>query len=93
MLLAVVWILLVSILLSLAESRFALADLVFEVVSAVSTVGLTRGVTPQLSDAGKVLITLTMFVGRIGVLYVVFAFVRRREHALFRLPEESVIVA
>lgn len=90
---AVVWILLASVALAILHPGRHLSDLVFEVVSAVSTVGLSRGITPQLGAAGKLLIVLTMFAGRIGVLFFVLAFTRRRDHAPFRLPEENVLVA
>lgn len=92
--LAVVFITLISVLLAMAEPRFALSDIVFETVSAASTVGMSRGIAPQFEATGKLLLVVAMFVGRIGVLYVFFAFVRRRETgAPFRLPEEGVIVA
>ena len=94
MVLAVAFITLVSVLVAVAEPRFALSDIVFETVSAASTVGMSRGIVPQFGPVGKLLLILAMFVGRIGVLYVFFAFVRRRETgAPFRLPEENVIVA
>lgn len=90
---AVIWILVASVLLSVLHPGRHLSDLVFEVVSAVSTVGLSRGITPQLDAAGKLLIVLTMFAGRIGVLFFVLAFTRRRDPAPLRLPEENVLVA
>ena len=93
MLLAVAWIFAASVVLAAVQPSIALGDLVFEVVSAVSTVGLTRGATPQLGAAGKLLIMLTMFAGRIGVLYFVLAFIRRRDPVPYRFPEENVLVA
>jgi len=93
MFLATGWILAATVLLAVFQPAIRLGDLLFEVVSAVSTVGLTRGVTPQLGLEGKLLIVLTMFAGRIGVLYFVLAFIRRRDTAPYRLPEENVIIA
>ncbi len=44
------------------------ANLLFEAVSALSTVGLSTGITPELSDWGKIIIAILMFIGRLGVL-------------------------
>lgn len=48
--------------------NFALIDLLFEASSALGTVGLSTGITPNLSNGGKVIIIILMYVGRIGVL-------------------------
>ncbi len=50
---------------------FGIGDLFFEVVSAFATVGLSQGVTPFLSDAGKIVVIATMFVGRTGFFAMV----------------------
>ena len=49
----------------------------FEAVSAFSTVGLSTGITPDLSFVGKVVIMLSMFIGRIGTLTLAFALSRK----------------
>ena len=46
---------------------FSIFDIMFESVSAFATVGLTRSVTPNLSDWGKIVISITMFIGRTGL--------------------------
>jgi trk system potassium uptake protein len=86
------WVACASILLAVLEPAVPLADLVFETVSALSTVGLTRGVTPTLGPAAKIVLVLTMFAGRVGVLYFVFAFFGRRRAVPYRLPEDNVHV-
>ena len=53
-------------LLLISTNPVNLEDGLFEVVSACATVGLTRGVTPLLNTAGKLIITLGMYLGRIG---------------------------
>ncbi len=58
--------LIVSSLLLLAFEPVSLKDGLFEAVSAVATVGLTRGLTPSLHTAGRIIIILTMYLGRIG---------------------------
>lgn len=47
---------------------FSMAHLLFEASSALGTVGLSTGITPELSHAGKVIIIILMYIGRIGVL-------------------------
>lgn len=66
-------------------------ELAFECVSAFGTVGLSTGVTPLLSQTGKLLITLLMFIGRLGPLSVAFAISRTRE-ARFRYAEETIMI-
>lgn len=56
------------------RNAFSLSDIVFECISALSTVGLSRGLTPLLNTFSKLTITLLMFVGRIGLLSIPLAF-------------------
>lgn len=56
----------------LASGRFDFMDLVFEHVSAASTVGLSTGVTPELSSAGKFVLIVAMFIGRVGTLTLAY---------------------
>jgi trk system potassium uptake protein TrkH len=81
----------VSILLTLTENATFL-NLLFETTSAFGTVGLTRGVTPNLSNIGKVIITLTMYAGRVGPLTMAFAFAQRQKQALYRHSEGNIMV-
>lgn len=48
------------------HDRFEFLDILFETVSAFGTVGMTRGITPHLSNISKIIIALTMFLGRVG---------------------------
>jgi trk system potassium uptake protein TrkH len=66
--------------------------LLFEVVSALSTVGLSTGITPSLSTSGKGIIILCMFVGRVGLLAVVVALTRRRSGEHYDFTQEQVLV-
>ncbi|WP_416198162.1 MAG: Trk system potassium uptake protein TrkH [Sporanaerobacter sp.] len=83
----------VSLILTLSEDATFL-DLLFETTSAFGTVGLTRGVTPNLSDFGKVLITLTMYSGRVGPLTMAFAFAKRQKNnsSSYRYSEGNILV-
>jgi potassium uptake TrkH family protein len=91
-LLAAGWIALVAMALLVLHPGFSLLDTLFETVSAFGTVGLSRGLTPQLSPAGKCLIILTMFVGRISILFFVLAFLRRSKPSPLTLPEARIII-
>ena len=80
----------VSVLfLSLTEDAGVL-DVAFEAVSAFGTVGLSTGITPGLSELGRLIIIVTMFVGRLGPLYVALALVQRQRAQEYRYPVESV---
>jgi trk system potassium uptake protein TrkH len=67
-------------------------ELMFEATSAFSTVGLTTGVTSSLSAAGRLIIILLMFIGRIGPLTLAVALINRSVRASFRYPEEHILV-
>ena len=64
-------VLISTLLLCIAEPHFTFMQLLFEVISAFGTVGLSTGITPHLSVIGKLIIILTMYVGRLGALTVV----------------------
>jgi len=72
-------------------SRGKFLELLFEVVSAFGTVGLSTGVTPSLSDAGKIVLIIIMFTGRLGPLAVAVAASRQRI-VKFRFAEEGIMV-
>jgi len=62
----------VTLLMTFTE-KAGFIDLLFEVTSAFGTVGLSTGITPNLTDMGRILIILTMFVGRLGPLTIALA--------------------
>jgi trk system potassium uptake protein TrkH len=73
-----------------APRRFL--ELMFEVVSAQGTVGLSTGVTPTLSTGGKWIIIALMFLGRVGPLSVVLALSRQVRHPRVEYPKEEVLI-
>jgi trk system potassium uptake protein TrkH len=89
--LSMVIVFVVFVLLLLVEPHPPL-ELAFEVVSAFSTTGLSTGVTSGLSTTGKLLITLTMFVGRIGPLTLAVALARAAHARAVELPKERVLI-
>ena len=79
------------LLLSIYDSEKGLLKLAFEAFSAFSTVGLTLGVTPQLSLFGKFVIMAVMFIGRVGALTLLFAIVTKSSGRLYRYPSEDIM--
>jgi trk system potassium uptake protein TrkH len=73
---------------------FTSENIVFEVVSAFGTVGLSAGLTPLLSVASRIVLIFVMFVGRVGLLTLVvaLAFRSRKDEANIRYPEERYMV-
>ncbi len=71
-------------------SRGKFLELMFEVVSAFGTVGLSTGVTEGLSEAGKLILSFVMFVGRLGPLVIVLA-VSRRDAPHYYYAEEEIM--
>ncbi len=67
-------------------------DLVFEELSAFATVGLSRGITSSLSDAGKIVIIISMFIGRVGSLTLAVALTRPVATTAYEYPTEAVMV-
>lgn len=82
-----------TFLLLVLEPNLKLDQVLFEVVSALSTVGLSMNVTPELSSASKGLIGLLMFIGRVGIFTIIYSLnTKNREEALYKYPEENVMV-
>ena len=82
-----------TFILLVLEPNLKLDQVLFEVVSALSTVGLSMNVTPELSSASKGLIGLLMFIGRVGIFTIIYSLnTKNREEALYKYPEENVMV-
>jgi Trk-type K+ transport system membrane component len=79
------------LLLSIYDSDKGLLKLSFEAISAFSTVGLTLGVTQDLSFLGKLVIMSVMFIGRVGALTLLFAVITRAEEKPYRYPSEEIM--
>jgi trk system potassium uptake protein TrkH len=87
--LSITIILVVLFFLMLVEPH-AFDKLLFEAVSAFGTVGLTLGITPQLTVIGKLLITILTYVGRIGPLTMIYAFSTRAKQININYAEEKI---
>jgi trk system potassium uptake protein TrkH len=84
-------VIIVTMVLSTTEDS-SFIKILFEVTSAFGTVGLTMGLTPELSTLGKVLICLTMFAGRLGTITLAYALQPKQEKELFRYPEGKITI-
>jgi trk system potassium uptake protein TrkH len=80
----------VVFILTITDKGFGFLRLLFETVSAFGTVGLSTGITPDLSVAGRLIITAVMFIGRLGPLILVLALTQRQQPSTFRYPEDEV---
>ncbi|MBN1223611.1 MAG: hypothetical protein JXB23_10195 [Candidatus Aminicenantes bacterium] len=81
-----------SFLLFLTQPEALMHEVFFEVFSAFGTVGLSLGITPDLTDLSKAVIILTMYIGRIGPLALLYAFSRAKAYGRFEYGEETVMI-
>ncbi len=83
----------ISFALTVIEPGFPFLDLMFEAASAFATVGLSAGITSELSAAAKILLVAAMFVGRVAPpMVIVVAFSRQNEGRPFRYATDNVLV-
>lgn len=73
-----------------AISSLGLTDIVFEAVSAISTVGMSCGITSQLGAAGLMIIAALMYLGRVGSLSFAMSFTDKKKLAHIKLPQENI---
>lgn len=73
-----------------AAGAFDLTDIVFESVSAISTVGMSCGITSSLNTAGKIVIALMMYLGRVGSLSFAMSFTDKKKLTHVKLPKENI---
>lgn len=76
----------------LFSENFKFVEILYEVISAFGTVGLSLGITTKLTGFGKLVISLVMFLGRVGSLTVVVALAKAKPKIDVRYPEEAVLI-
>jgi trk system potassium uptake protein TrkH len=77
--------------LLLATGSYSLLQATFETASALGTVGLSMGITPTLSDSGKLLIIITMIVGRVGPLAIGYSLIGKIKPIRYSFPQGNVM--
>lgn len=78
-------------ILSITEN-FTLMQIIFEVCSAFGSVGLSMGITPDLSNTGKIVIMIIMFIGRVGITSLLYIIGHKEVTENFHYPKERVII-
>ena len=73
--------------------ELGILEVAFEVFSAFATVGLSLGITAKLATGSKLVICLIMFLGRVGTLTVLVAFIRKTRSLRYKFPQEGVFVS
>jgi trk system potassium uptake protein TrkH len=81
-----------TFLISFFESDFNSITILFEVVSAFGTVGLSTGITASLSTISKLILIMTMYIGRVGVLLLMSAILGDPQPTRIKYPEENLLV-
>lgn len=74
------------------EPELPVKGLFFETVSAYSTVGASLNITPLLGNDGKILVSVLMFVGRVGLITILMSLVHHGGNPKYRLPQDDVII-
>lgn len=80
------------LLLTITDGQLDLSKIIFEVISAFSTVGLSLGITAQMSLAGKWILIVTMFLGRVGTLTILVGIFRKMRNFEYNYPSEDVMI-
>ncbi|HET9570589.1 MAG TPA: potassium transporter TrkG [Bacteroidales bacterium] len=79
-------------LVSYYDPSLDLKSIVFECISAFGTVGLSLGITAKLSFASKLVITLTMFIGRVSLLTILASFLKQVKFMKYKYPSEDLTI-
>ncbi len=79
-------------ILSILEPQASLLALTFECISALSTVGSSLNLTPALGDAGKLLVVILMFIGRVGVITLFLGIIPAQKITKYKYPDDNIII-
>lgn len=71
---------------------FSISEILFEVTSAFGTVGLSLGITNEVTAATKIILMLLMFIGRVGIVTFLLLFKNNKQSGNFRYPKEKLII-
>lgn len=79
-------------LMTIFEKDIPIIDIAFEAFSAYSTVGLSTGITSSLSSSSKIVLIFTMFIGRVSMLTLLIAMLRKAKHLNYRVPTDEILI-
>lgn len=79
-------------LISAKETHLSFLDIAFECFSAYGPVGLSLGITSELSDFSKIVLSVTMFIGRVGAINILIGMLKQIQSLPYRYPQESVLI-
>lgn len=82
----------ISIILLCITEKASLDYIIYEVVSAFGTVGLSLGLTPELSSSGKIIIAFLMYCGRLGPLTVALSLTQKSIPSSIKYPEDKILI-
>ena len=82
----------VTIILTIAEPDKLFINLLYEAASAFGTVGLTAGVTQSITSISKVVILITMYLGRVGPITVILAVIHSKKKSKIKYPEAKILI-
>ncbi|MCM3538671.1 TrkH family potassium uptake protein [Priestia endophytica] len=90
---AMIFVFVIFFLLTITEKGIDMSTLLFETISASGTVGLSANFTGDLSPAGRILITIMMFIGRVGPLTIGYVLaIRSNKQSKIRYAEEKILI-
>ena len=85
-------VIMATILISITDPDLRFIQILFEAVSAFATVGLSTGITSDLSSLGELVIIATMYIGRVGILMLMSALLGDPKPSIIHYPEEDLLV-
>lgn len=89
---SIVFVAMGTMVLAYLHPEIELSKLMFESFSAIGTVGLSIGVTPQLGMAGKLVVIVLMFVGRVSLVAILGIFIKQISHKSYSYPQEDILI-
>ncbi len=81
-----------SIIFISVVEPFTLTEILFEVTSAFGTVGLSLGITSELTSFSKLILMFLMFIGRVGIITFLFMFRSNKQSGNYHYPKEKLII-
>lgn len=85
-------VLIATMILLITEPQATLTQILFEITSAFGTCGMSLGITSDLSTAGKIVIMILMFIGRVGLISFLYTLGGKANKSIYRYPQERIII-